>query len=162
MGHHKSEVATNAGADDEPVMDRAAFLQERNAKIALSETQSLFIDKSLLTLSASALGLTLTFLHDHTSSDLISLAIGGITLLTLSLGTVLGSLYASQRSIDHHVKIMDEWCAAGLLPRTPHSKRIRQIRSVKIALWLNRSAAVTFGAGVIAVAIFVIENLGKA
>jgi hypothetical protein len=160
MSHDESSTATTSGADDAPAMEYAAFLQERNAKIALSEQQSLFIDKSLLTLSASALGVTLTFLHDHASSDFIWLATCGIALLTVSLGTVLGSLYASQRSISRHIDILDEWCAAGLLARTPHSERIRKIRMVKIAMWLNRSAAFTFGAGVIAVAIFVIENLG--
>ncbi len=63
-----------------------AYLSERKAKIALSEQQGEFLDKSLMTLSGGALGLTLTFLHDHGPVTVaLPWAIAGMTFLVLAL-----------------------------------------------------------------------------
>ena len=60
-----SDVVPECVAAPEPQMTREEYLAERASKIALMEKQGEFLDKSLLTLAAGALGLTLTFLRDH-------------------------------------------------------------------------------------------------
>jgi hypothetical protein len=66
----------------EPQMTEEEFWAERNAKIALMEKQGEFLDKTILTLSGGALGLTLTFLNDRSSeTTAVWWAIAGMVAL---------------------------------------------------------------------------------
>jgi len=92
---------------------RSTKLAERNAKTALAERQGEFLDKSLLTLAAGALGLTLTFLHEHgTGTAALPWVYFGMSLFVLCLLFVLLSLIFSQRSIIDRIDALDGWCGA--------------------------------------------------
>lgn len=92
-------------------MTYRAYLAERNQKLETSDRQSELLDKSLLTLSGGALGLTLTFLHDNgTAVDGLWWAVGGMILLGLSLLFALVSIVISQESISKHIDALDAWC----------------------------------------------------
>ncbi len=132
------------------------FLKERDAKLSLSEKQGEFLDKSLLTLSGGALGLFLTFLHDHGPDTRLSwLSIVGLGALAASVLAVLGSVSASQRSISKHIDALDHWCEEGF----PTPRPLQGNLWVGATKWLNRCAIILFAIGVIAMASFVGNNL---
>jgi len=137
------------------------YLDERNSKTSLSERQAEFLDKSLLTLGGGALGLLLTFLHDHgerTTSQ--SYAIWGIALLIISVLSVLISVVMSQRSISRQIDALDDWCRSGF--SSASEKPLQSNPWAGATLYLNRIAIFTFIAGVIAISSFVVLNLQPA
>lgn len=146
----------------EPQMTREAYLAERADKIALMEKQGEFLDKSLLTLAGGALGLTLTFLHDHDAGNVGAYsAIAGMGLLVTSLLSVLFSLNFSQRSISLHIDALDEWCRADFSAGHPSECFVQQNPIAAVTLWANRLATASLVAGVIFVSAFVAINLLK-
>jgi amino acid transporter len=143
----------------EPRMDYKSYLKERNAKIALGEGQGKFLDQTILTLAGGALGLTLTFLHDHGPSEIApSLSYLGIASLVLSLICVLVSLYSSQRSISQHIDTLDALCKNQFIEDESH-KRLQNNPWNGATLWLNRLAGISLIAGIILLAVFVSCNL---
>jgi len=153
------EKATHEVAAKRAV-DYANFLAERNAKIGLGEKQGSFIDQSLLTLSGGALGLLLTFLHEHgTGLHRIGYAKAGVVLLILSLLSVFLSLYASQRSISRHIDALDDWCRAGLGVDDPQSRPLQTNPWRGATKVLNLIAGLGFLSGIVCLAFFVTSNL---
>jgi hypothetical protein len=147
-------------SDSAPAMDRTEYLAERNAKLALSDRQGEFLDKSLLTLSGGALGLALAFLHDHNSkTDYSCFSYLGIAAFIVSLLAVLGSLYFSQHSISVHVDALDTWNNHGFVQREEFSKPVYENRWAAVTNKLNYIAGAAFLIGVINLSAFVVTNL---
>jgi hypothetical protein len=74
MSTDQGQVGVAEEADAEEARRRyAAFLKERDDKLAISNEQQKFVDKTVLTFGAGALGLTLTFVHDLTHTPCVHL-----------------------------------------------------------------------------------------
>jgi hypothetical protein len=160
MAEQTNDKAPKTKALSEPIMSYQAYLDERNAKLAIDQEQSKFIDGAILTLGGGALGLTLSFLHElsaRPSSPL--LAIIGSFLLVSSLLLALGSVYASQRSVARYISDLDDLCRGGFLPSQsiPDSRLINPWAGV--TAWLNRLAGGCLIVGILLVSIFVMMNL---
>ncbi len=154
------DAVSDCQTAQEPQMTREAYLAERASKMALMEKQGEFLDKSLLTLSGGALGLTLTFLHEHDAASAgVWWAIIGMGMLVISLLGVLFSLNFSQRSISLHIDALDDWCRDNF-PSGHHCQGIiHDSPMAKVTLVANRIATSTLVFGIIFVSVFVSLNL---
>lgn len=143
-----------------PQMTRDDYLAERAAKLALMEKQGEFLDKSLLTLAGGGLGLTLTFLHDHSGATVAILWVFiGLAALVACLLAVLFSVNFSQRSISKHVDALDEWCEADFPAGHQAQSVLQGTIWVNVTLWANRVATIMLMVGLVCVSIFVASNL---
>jgi len=158
MSNQSKSAAIASGAP--PGMTREEYLAERSAKIALSEKQGEFLDQWLLTLSGGALGLALTFLHDHGPVTVaLPVAIAGMGLLVGTLISVLVSVAVSQRSISIHVDTLDDWCKSNFQREHESEKRLWQNPWAGLTLWLNRIAIGACIFGILLLSAFVVGNL---
>lgn len=153
-------AAPAASSPPVPQMTRKAFLAERNAKLALMEKQSEFLDKSLLTLAGGALGLTLTFLHDHSAKTIAGgWVVVGLIALVLCLLGVLFSVNFSQRSISKHIDALDTWASEGFPAGHRSEKVLDGSVWVTVTMWANRFATTALIVGLVCVSVFVALNL---
>lgn len=154
------DVSSESTAASEPQMNREEYLAERTAKISLMEKQGEFLDKWLLTLAGGALGLTITFLHEHdAASTSVCWAFMGMVMLVISLLGSLFSLNFSQRSISMHIDALDDWSRVNFLPGHPCQSLVQSNPMARVTLVTNRIATSTLFLGIIFVSVFVSLNL---
>lgn len=157
---NEPNTATSAVQPPAGAMDYDSFLIERNAKIILSEEQQQFLDKTLLTLSAGALGLMLTFLHNNREATaFLWSAYAGLLALVGSLLSVIITLLLSQQSISKHIDALDEWCRNDFVSDEKFSRPLQTNTWATATKCLNVVALTLFVIGALSLSGFVVGNL---
>ena len=138
----------------EPALDPKTYFEERKTLIEMEVRSAESFDKAMITLSAGALGLSITFLHDIAPHPrliwLLWIAWGGFILSLLStLLSFLLSQWACRRQRD----ILDSR-SRNEPQATEQPNRPAQATGI-----LNWASIICFIAGVVFMAIFSIRNL---
>ena len=110
-------------------------------------------DKTLITLSGGALGLTITFIKDIVNTDkiyCITLLISSWIAWIVSLMSLLAALYFAQFAYRKTIKQLDEKTIYNETPGGCYTKIIH---------FCNAVGGIGFIFGVVAIAIFVYKNL---
>jgi hypothetical protein len=140
-----------------PSLEREVYLQERRDLIQAEAEQTRSFDKSILTLSAGALGLSLTFIKDVVPKFTPCtgwLLYAGWASFVLSLLLTLSSFQTSIWAIRHQRAILDEE-ATSVVGKIERSRNL----SSQFTALLNWSALILFVLGAAALALFVAINI---
>jgi hypothetical protein len=139
--------------NEEDGLEREAYLEERKTLIEAEGEASQSLDKTLITLSAGAFGLSLLFISRIATKPealpwLYAAWIGFIASLVLILASFLLSQWAFRRALD----ILDEYY------RNPTEDEATNGWSVATG-WLTGLSGISFVVGVIMLAVFAVKNL---
>jgi hypothetical protein len=131
------------------------YIDERTRLIASKQEQSKSYDQAILTFSAGAIGLSVTFITQLApkSSHRLPLYVSWIGF-ALAILSVLLSFLASQRATEIEIERLDEQYRTGAPPEA--KKRNRFSIATR---WLNRLAVASFLAGVGLFTLFAAVNL---
>jgi hypothetical protein len=135
---------------------RKAYLEERKLLIELERSGSESFDKTITTLSAGALGLSITFIHEIAPTprgETIWLMIVAWSGFGLALLVTLFSFLLSQSAMRKQRELLDEDYKGIQNPEG------RPSWTAKVTNILNWSSIVFFTVGVISLATFTVENL---
>lgn len=130
--------------------DQSSYFEERRALIQAEFEQSRLFDRSILTLSSAAFGITLTFINkivpevDPCTMVYIYVGLGA---LVLSVTLTLVSFITSQRAYRRQVDILDEEVHNG-----------KNCFACTTAC-LNLLSGVSFILGLVSLAVFVLLNI---
>jgi len=143
-----------AEREDEEQRDRREYLEERQAAIDAEGEVSASFDKAMLTLSAGALGLSITFIHQVAPNPrYICLLLAAWLAFAGSLLATLLSFLLSQTSLRRYREIMDNRYL-----RKSDDERNRP------ATWtnaLNIISIAVFTTGAVLLVAFCFLNLGR-
>ena len=144
-------------------LDHDRYLEARSHWVGVQSDQAKFIDQTVLTLAAGALGLSLTFLRGIKSAPRLEwlLFVGG-ALMILSIALVVVSLHTSQRSISEYVEALDSAALAGFKSTSIEfleSKFVNQ--PARATQSLNSFASFVLLLGLGALSLFASANLGS-
>lgn len=133
------------------------YLDTRNSYIECKNISLTSLDKYILTLSAGAFGLSLTFINEIVpeigESTIIFLKLAWFIFLTSILSTLF-SFLSSKCAFDIEIRKLDDYYANG------KSDIKRNIPSI-ITRILNVLSIISFCTGAFMLAIFVLSNLQK-
>jgi hypothetical protein len=138
-------------------MDEETYRTERTSLVKAELEQSQLYDRSILTLTAGALGLSLTFIHEivptYDRATVVWLWIGW-ALLILGLFLTLMSFLTSQTGLRRARDILDRI-------HVEETSSSEHNRAALITHWLNVASLSVFVAGVVCLTIFVSLNISR-
>jgi len=133
--------------------ERQEYLEERKLLINAEVEGSKSFDKAILTLSASAIGLSITFIQQLTPTPqvekLLYVAWSGFILALLS---TLSSFLLSQSALRRQREIIDQY-----YENKKSAQKLKNWQAI-ITNWLNWLSIVFFIVGVIHLVLFSINN----
>ncbi len=149
-------MSTNLAIDS----DRDAELRQHRVFLLEAEQKAQEdYDKTLITLSGGALGISFAFVKDIVGNQSLNsplLLMGAWLMWTISLTATLFSFYFSRRAIETEIVEIDaELSGQPSKPSTP-KRRL----STSLTSKLNGVSGVAFVLGVFAMGLFVMSNLG--
>ena len=130
------------------------YLQERKDLIAAEQSMYKRFDKAILTLSASALGISITFINQIAPNPKVNTwgwILAAWLLFSLSIFSTLISFLVSQKACRRQIEICEKVLLKG--------ESDQQNKLADITLWLNYAAIVLFILGIFTLIVFCLINL---
>lgn len=153
--------------DKETEIHIDTLLTQRKTLIDSQREAQRSLDNALITLSAGALGISLTFIHNISPQPvLVLLLVIAWVLFGAAVFCVLYSFRSSAKALKYHQVTVDERYRALLsheIPRFEQLKmdRVSREKFARRTRRLNSIAIWAFSLGIILLGVFVVINLGR-